>query len=189
MANSKDAGPTPYKMAEPAELASNMTKVMDSLAKIAQQLADQQNGADQKTGGMQPFDQVSKTLGALGQDYLNNPERFMDAQMKLWQSQAQLWQNSWARFLGEDVEPVVTVDPGDRRFKDADWQENQVFDFLKQTYLITAHWAQDLVDGAEELDDHTKQKANFYVDQIANALSPSNFALTKSGSIETDSGQ
>ena len=132
MANSQDAGHSPYKMAEPAELASNMTKVMDALAAMAQDLADQQNGADKKADGLQPFEQIAKTLGAVGQDYMNNPERFMNAQFQLWQTHAQLWQTAWKRFLGEDVEPVVTPDPGDRRFKDADWQVNQIFDFLKQ---------------------------------------------------------
>ncbi|NNE24198.1 MAG: class I poly(R)-hydroxyalkanoic acid synthase [Rhizobiales bacterium] len=178
MANSQDADKSPYKMAEPAELASNMTKVMDALATLAQQLADQQNAAEKKPDGLQPIEQITRTLGAVGQDYMNNPERFMNAQLQLWNNHAQLWQTAWQRFLGEDVAPVVTPDPGDRRFRDADWQENQIFDFLKQSYLITAHWAQDLVEGAEDLDEHTKKKATFYVEQIANALSPTNFALT-----------
>jgi polyhydroxyalkanoate synthase len=35
-----------------------------------------------------------------------------------------------------------------------------------------------MVSDAAGLDPHTKQKAGFYVRQIANALSPSNFVLT-----------
>jgi len=45
-------------------------------------------------------------------------------------------------------------------------------------YLLTAKWADRLVKDAKDLDPHTKQKAEFYVRQIANALSPSNFVLT-----------
>ncbi len=33
----------------------------------------------------------------------------------------------------------------DRRFKDAAWQDNQVFDFIKQSYLLTARWMQNTV--------------------------------------------
>ena len=178
MANTDDAGQTPYKMQEPQELADNMTKVMDALAALAQQFADANREAGDKPDGLQPFQQIAKTFNAVSEDYMKHPDRFMQAQMELWQSHSQLWQNAWQRFLGEDVEPVVTAEPGDRRFRDDDWQENQVFDFLKQSYLITAKWAQGLVEGAEDLDDHTRKKANFYVDQIANALSPTNFALT-----------
>ena len=66
----------------------------------------------------------------------------------------------------------------DKRFKDRDWQENTVFDFLKQFYLITANWAQDFVKNADGIDEHTRQKAKFYVEQILNAVSPSNFPVS-----------
>ncbi|MBU2191086.1 MAG: class I poly(R)-hydroxyalkanoic acid synthase, partial [Alphaproteobacteria bacterium] len=55
---------------------------------------------------------------------------------------------------------------------------NAFFDFLKQVYLVTSRWAGDLVENAEGLDEHTRQKANFYVKQVSNAISPSNFILT-----------
>ncbi len=72
-------------------------------------------------------------------------------------------------FLGESVEPVVAPERSDRRFNDKDWKENTVFDFLKQFYLISARWAVDLVKNAEGIDDHTRHKARFYIEQIANA--------------------
>ena len=75
-------------------------------------------------------------------------------------------------------EPVAAPDPKDRRFADPEWTTNQFFDFLKQAYLLTTRWADHLVKDAEGLDAHTRQKAEFYVRQIANALSPSNFVLT-----------
>ena len=66
----------------------------------------------------------------------------------------------------------------DKRFNDPEWSPNQFFDFLKQAYLLTDAWADKLVRDAADLDPHTRQKAEFYVRQIANALSPSNFVLT-----------
>src|SRR5205085_7259077 len=68
--------------------------------------------------------------------------------------------------------------PRDRRFADPEWSSNQFFDFLKQAYLLTISWADRLVEEAQGLDPHTRQKAEFYVRQIANAVSPSNFVLT-----------
>ncbi len=68
--------------------------------------------------------------------------------------------------------------PSDKRFADPEWTQNQFFDFLKQAYLLTAHWADKLVNDAADLDPHTRQKAEFYVRQITNALSPTNFVLT-----------
>ena len=47
-----------------------------------------------------------------------------------------------------------------------------------QLYLLTTQWAQELVKNAEGLDPHTRKKAEFYVQQITNAIAPSNFVLT-----------
>jgi polyhydroxyalkanoate synthase len=47
-----------------------------------------------------------------------------------------------------------------------------------QLYLLTTQWAHELVKNAEGLDPHTRKKAEFYVQQIANAMAPSNFVLT-----------
>jgi polyhydroxyalkanoate synthase len=80
--------------------------------------------------------------------------------------------------FGEDVRPLVEPARSDRRFASAEWRENPLFDFLKQSYLITTDWAEKLVARTEGLDPHTRHKAAFYVRQIANALSPSNFPLT-----------
>src|SRR5499433_4362085 len=79
---------------------------------------------------------------------------------------------------GEQVQPVAEPDPKDKRFADPEWSSNQFFDFLKQAYLLTVQWANRLVRDAQGLDPHTRQKADFYVRQIANAIAPSNFVLT-----------
>jgi polyhydroxyalkanoate synthase subunit PhaC len=73
---------------------------------------------------------------------------------------------------------VATPAANDKRFADPEWTSNQFFDFLKQAYLLTTRWANQLVSDAADLDPHTKQKAEFYMRQIVNALSPSNFVLT-----------
>ncbi len=49
---------------------------------------------------------------------------------------------------------------------------------MLQLYLLTTQWAQELVKNAEGLDPHTRKKAEFYVQQITNAIAPSNFVLT-----------
>ena len=171
--------PPDFKLADPVRFAHNMAKVFEQAAQIARAAAERSDfGQQQADAQVTPIEQVVKTLGAVAQSYMSDPQRLMEAQMQLWQSYSQLWQNAWSRVLGENAAPLATPSHNDKRFKDKDWQEHAVFDFLKQFYLISANWAQDLVSKAEGLDDHTRHKARFYVEQIANALSPSNFALT-----------
>jgi polyhydroxyalkanoate synthase len=109
---------------------------------------------------------------------MTDPTKVVQAHMSLWQDYMNLWQSAASRVFGHDPGPVVEPERGDRRFKDAAWNENQVFDFIKQSYLLTARWLQSTVRNVEGLDDKTAQKVDFYTRQFVDALSPSNFVLT-----------
>jgi len=52
------------------------------------------------------------------------------------------------------------------------------FDFLKQAYLLTSDWCNRVVQDTRGVDAHTRQKAEFYLRQLTDALSPANFVLT-----------
>jgi polyhydroxyalkanoate synthase len=121
---------------------------------------------------------VVKTLGQVADYWLRDPRRALQLQSSLGKAYLDLWGNAVKRMAGEQVEPVAAPDPRDKRFTDPEWSSNQLFDFLKQAYLLTAQWAHRLVHDAKGLDPHTLQKADFYVRQIANAIAPSNFFLT-----------
>jgi len=178
MADGKSQTSTDYSLSDPGEFMRNMTRVMEGVAAVAQLYAERREPAEPDSTVQPTFEQMAKTFTEIGRTYADRPDKLLEAQYELWQGHARIWQNAWRRFLGEEVEPVVEPARSDRRFKDHDWQKNQVFDFLKQSYLLTARWAHDVVMDAEGLDEHTRQKARFYVDQIANALSPTNFAFT-----------
>lgn len=121
---------------------------------------------------------AAKTLGRVLEYWLADPQRSVELQRSLGKSYLDLWETAAKRLAGESAPPVAAPDPRDKRFSDPEWTSNQFFNFLKQGYLLTTDWANRLVAGAEGLDPHTRHKAEFYVRQIANALSPSNFVLT-----------
>ena len=110
---------------------------------------------------------------------LSNPSKLMEAHFGLWRDYLTLWQNTARRMLsGEEREPVIAHDPKDKRFADPAWKENEVFDFIKQSYLLSARYIDDVVTHVDGLDTKTAQKVDFYARQFIAALSPSNFALT-----------
>src|SRR5712691_7581591 len=121
---------------------------------------------------------VVKTLGHVLEYWLSDPQRALELQSSLGKAYLDLWANAVKRMSGEQVDPIAAPDPRDKRFTDPEWSTNQFYDFLKQAYLLTVQWANHLVKDAEGLDPHTRQKADFYVRQIANAIAPSNFVLT-----------
>jgi polyhydroxyalkanoate synthase len=107
-----------------------------------------------------------------------DPARLLQAQLGFWQDYMTLWQSTARRMMGIDTEPVIQADPRDRRFRDEAWKENEVFDFIKQSYLLSARYMQDVVSQVDGLDAHTRQKVDFYSRQFVDAMSPSNFLLT-----------
>jgi polyhydroxyalkanoate synthase len=119
-----------------------------------------------------------KTLGRVAEAWMTDPQKAMEAQTRLGTQFFSLWASTLKRAQGEDTEPVAEPEPKDGRFKDPEWSENPIFDFLKQAYLISSRWAEDLVEDAEGVDERTRHKAQFYLKQISSALSPSNFLLT-----------
>ncbi len=107
-----------------------------------------------------------------------DPVRMAHAQMSLWQDYLGLWQNTAARMMGLDTSPFAEPERGDRRFKDVAWSDNQIFDFVKQSYLLTARWLQSSVRDVEGMDRRTAKKVDFYTRQFVEALSPTNFVMT-----------
>jgi polyhydroxyalkanoate synthase subunit PhaC len=121
---------------------------------------------------------VVKTLGEVLQYWLADPQRTAELQSRLGRSYLELWGTAVKRLSGEAPPPVAAPAANDKRFADPEWTTNQFYDFLKQLYLLTVNWANRLVNDTDKLDPHTRHKAEFYIRQIANALSPSNFVLT-----------
>jgi polyhydroxyalkanoate synthase len=122
--------------------------------------------------------EVIKTLTTVAEYWLSDNERSSDLQTKMAKGYLDLWGSTMRRMAGEEASPAISPSPRDKRFADPEWKSNQFFDFVMQAYLLTTQWAQDLVHNAEGIDPHTRKKAEFYVSQITNALSPSNFVFT-----------
>ncbi len=117
----------------------------------------------------------SEALREVGTAMLENPSKLMADQLEMMQQQQELYQNTVLRFLGQETQPVVTPDRSDRRFKNEEWSENPVFDYIKQLYLIQGNALMKMIDDTDGLDEHTRQKVEYFVRQYVNAMAPTNF--------------
>jgi polyhydroxyalkanoate synthase len=115
-------------------------------------------------------------------DFMNslmaNPARLWELQLEYWQQWFNLVQESTRHFMGEPHKNLYAPERTDRRFREKMWEDSPVFDFIKQSYLLTSRWMQKVVSSTEGLDRATQEKLDFYTRQFADALSPSNFVLT-----------
>lgn len=118
----------------------------------------------------------SEALKELGEAMMEHPDKLIDDQMDLLKQQQALFQNTVLRLMGKEVEPVVEPEKGDKRFKNAEWEANPFFDYLKQLYLIQGNTLKKMIDDTDGLSDNARRKVEYLIRQYTNAMAPSNFA-------------
>lgn len=167
-----------YQINDPEELGKNMIKLIEEGVGALRTYIEKSNDQSGPYSAASELQQATNSLGNIAKHWLNDPQKVSKSQAELLHGYTELWNSSIRRALGEDVDPVVEPNPGDSRFRDPDWSGNPFFDFWKQAYLLTTHWADDIVENTQGIDPESKRKAEFYLKQIESALSPSNFPLT-----------
>jgi polyhydroxyalkanoate synthase len=158
--------------------AMNVARAMESSGQALAAYLKPRESGDVKAKPPAEVAEVIKTLTSVAEYWMSDKDRAQDLQHKMGKAYLDLWGSAMRRMAGEDVKPAILPSPRDKRFQDPEWKSNQFFDFVMQLYLLTTQWANELVRNAEGLDPHTRKKAEFYVQQITNAMSPSNFVLT-----------
>jgi len=174
MADETKTGTTGFKLPDPAELGRSMADIAERSQRIVSEWlkrqANEEHAPDPLNIGTAFLEMTARLIA--------NPARLVAAQLGFWQDYMTLWQNTARRIMGGEPEPVIDAPSSDRRFKDDAWRENEVFDFIKQSYLLSARYVQDVVRQVDGLDPKTAQKVDFYARQFVDAMSPSNFLLT-----------
>ncbi|WP_439550569.1 PHA/PHB synthase family protein [Falsiroseomonas sp.] len=164
-----------FRLPDPALVSRTMADVAERGQRIVTDFLKRQ--AEGSAAGPDPA-HIGSAFLDMTTRLMTNPARLMQAQIGFWQDYLTLWQNTARRMMGDPVAPVIEEPKGDRRFKDDAWRENEVFDFIRQSYLLSARYFTNVVQGAEGLDQKTAQKVDFYTRQFVDAMSPSNFLMT-----------
>ncbi len=159
---------------DPVVFASNMARAGFIMQAIIQKFVLHQ---PIETAETPSHAHVGKAFMELAAKLMADPAKLMERQVDLWKSSMDLWQRSMQCFFA-GKQCAVPQDAYDKRFKDPAWQQNVAFDFIRQTYLLTARWLQGTVQGVEGMDPATARKVDFYARQFVDALAPSNFLMT-----------
>jgi len=124
--------------------------------------------------------EVTHAFQQIWLDAMRNPAQAWANYADFVQSYTQMMTGAALKFWGQskDVEPTVSPEKGDKRFSAPDWQQNPVFDALKQSYLLAATTLLKTASEVEGLDEHQQRKLTFYLRQFLDAISPSNLAFT-----------
>ncbi len=169
------AAPTPMPaLPDPTVVADALTTLMQNAA-----AAVRTTMAQAASPTTLPYDPttLAKAMVAFNTAVMMQPASLFEAQVKGWNDWTALWRTMGERAMGQAVEPVAAPAKGDRRFANAAWSEEPVYDYLKQAYLLAAQQLQDFVATAP-VDETVRAQVDFASRQVMNALAPSNFAHT-----------
>ena len=193
----RDAAPPPAPARAPAAsdqyptpdveaLAHNIARAIEHGGKaLAAYMAPRQTGEIKATIA-DDIGEMVRSIGRVAEYYMTDPQRAFAAQTALTKQFVDLWASTLQRLQGEQAPPVAAPDAADKRFADSAWRDNPYFDFIKQAYVLTTRWADDLVKHADELDPHDREKAQFYLRQVTAALSPVELPRHQSGASAHD---
>jgi polyhydroxyalkanoate synthase len=171
------------KLPDPVELSRAVAGIAERSQRLVSEFLAKQSSEPRSAGMGDPFN-IAGAFFEMTAKLMVDPTRLVQAQVSLWTDYMQLWQRTTERFLSgnggaaQPAEPVIEAAKGDKRFKDPAWQDHAVFDFIKQSYLLSARFMQNTVRDVEGLDDKTAKKVDFYTRQFVDAMAPSNFVLT-----------
>jgi polyhydroxyalkanoate synthase len=174
MAETEKTETTGFKLPDPAEIGRSMADIAERSQRIVSEWLKRQADANHSPDPLN----IASAFMEMTARLIASPGHLVEAQLGFWRDYMSLWQNTTRRIMGIATEPVIDAPSTDRRFKDDAWKENEVFDFIKQSYLLSARYVQDVVKQVDGLDAKTAQKVDFYARQFVDAMSPSNFLLT-----------
>src|SRR5690606_14872111 len=72
----------------------------------------------------------------------------------------------------------------DKRFSDPMWEQNLVFDMMRQSYLLSSNWINNLVSSVDDIDPLEKRRAEFFTKLVTDAFSPSNFLMSNPAALQ-----
>lgn len=162
---------------DPFALGHIMTNVMDRARPLIEDYLNRHQKGELNPREMDPLN-IQEAYAEFITALMADPERLMKLQMDYWNQCMTLWTNTLRRYKGETVQDLYKPESGDRRFKSDEWQENLLFDYIKQSYLMTSRWMQQAVRDTKGLDKAAQEKLDFYTRQFADAMAPTNFVMT-----------
>ena len=131
--------------------------------RIVSEFLDRQSRDQNIAGFIDPL-QIGDAFLQMTAQMLASPVTLVEAQISMWGDYMRLWQHTAQRLMGGPAE--------ESREESALWRQKDIFDFIKQSYLMTARWIQALVRSVDGLDETTARQIDFYTRQFIDARDP-----------------
>src|SRR2546430_8984141 len=151
--------PAPQPPPGPAESARVFAEVAEPSGRIMREFLQRQAGGQ----GVATGDEfgVARAFTDLAARMLADPWKVAEMQSKMFWDHVALWQSSLLRMIGKEVPSVAEAAKGDNRFRDADWRDQFLFDYIKQSHLIAARHLHDAAASVDGLSEENREEGDF----------------------------
>ncbi len=122
-------------------------------------------------------------LGKLAMSAAANPARYALSMLEYGMRSTQVAVTAALRSvgLGHDGSDEPGKDP---RYSDPAWTSNALFYLVRQQHALLEKFLQKLLDGAADLDETTRRKADFALRQMLDAAAPTNWLATNPAALK-----
>ncbi|WP_373085647.1 PHA/PHB synthase family protein [Sneathiella sp.] len=139
------------------------------------------------TGGISPI-----AVGLAGFDWwahlMFSPAKHQMLRQSLMNKTALISEYAIKAASGAKVEPVISAQPADNRFKTENW-EKWPFNVMEQGFLLYQSWWDEATSGVRGASDHHLDVVSYAARQMLDVVSPSNSPLTNPDILQTTKEQ
>ena len=166
---------------DPKKLKTNLDELESLTVRLVKALANKRESDPAMQGP--GYSLYAKAAAAYYAEMMARPERMIEQQVQFWRKSLENFSEA-QKTLGDEAEETVPAKPADRRFKNPLWDTNPYFNLIRNQYLLSSDTIQQTVDGLSDVDDHEKQRMQFFARQMVDMFSPANFFGTNPDALE-----
>ena len=182
MPREKTGDETETKAASLAKFEENMGRIEELTERLLNAMATRRQVRPELQGTSQ--DLYMKAGAAYMAEMMNNPARMIEHQVEYWGKTLRHYVEAQQAFVEHGFAAPKDETGGDKRFSNPLWKTNPYFNFVKQQYLMNAEAVERAVSAIEGLDEHERQRIEYFSRQIVDLFSPTNFLATNPDALE-----
>jgi polyhydroxyalkanoate synthase len=163
---------------EQEEILQSINKYSQVFNAMVQDILTKQASGDEGLANTNSVFSPDKLISLMSDKVEIDSAKLLQSQFSFMEKQSALWQQASMAMMGETSKNIIDEPSSDRRFSHDEWQENPVYSYVKQAYLLNSQMLENIVDAMEFKDSKTAEQIKFYTRQYINSVSPTNYVLT-----------
>jgi polyhydroxyalkanoate synthase len=164
-----------YRIANAEEFGRNMLRLMEEGGKVMSGLFERANGKLSPMNAASDLTEAGKLFGEIAQHWAADPVKLVEAQGELWRDFLRLGTASLQRLMGGEAGTRGGTGTRRQSLQGSRLEQQSLLRFLEAVLPHHHALARRPLERDRGLDERTRQRAEFYLKQLASALSPSNF--------------